>query len=309
MNILVTGGAGFIASQIADAFINEGHQVTIVDDLSSGFIKNVNQKAKFLKANICDKNLSQLFENEKFDVINHHAAQMDVRRSVKNPEFDATTNILGTINLLQNAIKFKVNKFMFASTGGAVYGEQEYFPADEKHPTQPRSPYGISKLSVEKYIHFYHAEYGLKYSILRYANIYGPRQNPFGEAGVVAIFSTKLLKGDQPIINGEGKQTRDYVFVGDVVNANLLALNDSANDIYNVGTEIETDVNQLFHYINSITGAGKEEKHGPAAPGEQMRSVITSNKLFNKFGWRPAIKIEDGLNSTIDFFREELKKK
>ncbi|MBK6912705.1 MAG: NAD-dependent epimerase/dehydratase family protein [Ignavibacteriales bacterium] len=309
MNILVTGGAGFIASQIADAFINEGHQVTIVDDLSSGFIKNVNPKAKFIKANICDKNLSQLFENEKFDVINHHAAQMDVRRSVKNPEFDATTNILGTINLLQNAIKFKVNKFMFASTGGAVYGEQEYFPADEKHPTQPRSPYGISKLSVEKYIHFYHAEYGLKYSILRYANIYGPRQNPFGEAGVVAIFSTKLLKGDQPIINGEGKQTRDYVFVGDVVNANLLALNDSANDIYNVGTEIETDVNQLFHYINSITGAGKEEKHGPAAPGEQMRSVITSNKLFNKFGWRPAIKIEDGLNSTIDFFREELKKK
>ena len=309
MNILVTGGAGFIASQIADAFINEGHQVTIVDDLSSGFIKNVNPKAKFIKANICDKNLSQLFENEKFDVINHHAAQMDVRRSVKNPEFDATTNILGTINLLQNAIKFKVNKFMFASTGGAVYGEQEYFPADEKHPTQPRSPYGISKLSVEKYIHFYHSEYGLKYSILRYANIYGPRQNPFGEAGVVAIFSTKLLKGDQPIINGEGKQTRDYVFVGDVVNANLLALNDSANDIYNVGTEIETDVNQLFHYINSITGAGKEEKHGPAAPGEQMRSVITSNKLFNKFGWRPAIKIEDGLNSTIDFFREELKKK
>ncbi|MBK7381279.1 MAG: NAD-dependent epimerase/dehydratase family protein [Ignavibacteriales bacterium] len=309
MNILVTGGAGFIASQIADAFINEGHQVTIVDDLSSGFIKNVNPKAKFIKANICDKNLSQLFENEKFDVINHHAAQMDVRRSVKNPEFDATTNILGTINLLQNAIKFKVNKFMFASTGGAVYGEQEYFPADEKHPTQPRSPYGISKLAVEKYIHFYHAEYGLKYSILRYANIYGPRQNPFGEAGVVAIFSTKLLKGDQPIINGEGKQTRDYVFVGDVVNANLLALNDSANDIYNVGTEIETDVNQLFHYINSITGAGKEEKHGPAAPGEQMRSVITSNKLFNKFGWRPAIKIEDGLNSTIDFFREELKKK
>lgn len=309
MKILVTGGAGFIASQITDAFINEGHQVTIVDDLSSGFVKNINPKAKFIKANICDKNLSQLFEKEQFDVVNHHAAQMDVRRSVKNPEFDATTNILGTINLLQNAIKFKVNKFMFASTGGAVYGEQEYFPADEKHPTQPRSPYGISKLSVEKYIHFYNAEYGLKYSILRYANIYGPRQNPFGEAGVVAIFSTKLLKGDQPIINGEGKQTRDYVFVGDVVNANLLTLYDSANDIYNVGTEIETDVNQLFHYINSITGAGKEEKHGPAAPGEQMRSVITSNKLFNKFGWRPAIKIEEGLNSTIDFFRGELKKK
>jgi len=308
LKILVTGGAGFIASQIADAFINEGHQVTIVDDLSTGFKKNLNPKAKFFQANICDKNLSQLFEKEQFDVVNHHAAQMDVRRSVKNPEFDATTNILGTINLLQNAIKYKVNKFMFASTGGAVYGEQEYFPADEKHPTQPRSPYGISKLAVEKYIHFYNAEYGLKYSILRYANIYGPRQNPFGEAGVVAIFSTKLLKGDQPIINGNGKQTRDYVFVGDVVKANLLALNDDANDIYNVGTEIETDVNQLFHYINSITGAGKEEKHGPAAQGEQMRSVITSNKLFNKFGWQPETKIENGLQATVEYFRKEMKK-
>lgn len=308
MKILVTGGAGFIASQIADAFINEGHNVTIVDDLSSGFEKNINPKAKFVKANICDKNLSKLFGDEKFDVVNHHAAQMDVRRSVKDPEFDATTNILGTINLLQNCIKYGVKKFMFASTGGAVYGEQEYFPADEKHPTQPRSPYGISKLAVEKYIHFYNAEYRLKYSILRYANIYGMRQNPFGEAGVVAIFSTKLLKGDQPIINGDGKQTRDYVFVGDVVKANLLALNDEANDIYNIGTEIETDVNQLFHYINSITAASKEEKHGPAAPGEQMRSVITSNKLFNKFGWRPKTKIEDGLKATVEHFRKELKK-
>ncbi len=306
MKILVTGGAGFIASQIADAFINEGHNVTIVDDLSSGFEKNINQNAKFVKANICDKNLSKLFEKEKFDVINHHAAQMDVRRSVKDPEFDATTNILGTINLLQNCVKYGVKKFMFASTGGAVYGEQEYFPADEKHPTQPRSPYGISKLAVEKYIHFYNAEYGLKYSILRYANIYGPRQNPFGEAGVVAIFSTRLLKGEQPIINGDGKQTRDYVFVGDVVKVNLLALSDEANDIYNVGTEIETDVNQLFHYINLVTAAGKEEKHGPAAPGEQMRSVITSNKLFNKFGWRPKTKIEDGLKATVEHFRKEL---
>jgi len=309
LKILVTGGAGFIASHISDAFINESHQVTIVDDLSSGFEKNINPKANFVNANICDKNLSQLFEKEKFDVVNHHAAQMDVRRSVKDPEFDATTNILGTINLLQNCIKYGVKKFMFASTGGAVYGEQEYFPADEKHPTQPRSPYGISKLAVEKYIHFYNAEYGLKYTILRYANIYGPRQNPFGEAGVVAIFSTKFLNGDQPIINGDGKQTRDYVFVGDVVKANLLALNDEANDIYNVGTEIETDVNQLFHYINSITGASKEEKHGPAAAGEQMRSVITSNKLFNKFGWHPETKIEEGLTATVEYFRKEQKKK
>jgi UDP-glucose 4-epimerase len=306
LKILVTGGAGFIASQIADAFIEEGHQVVILDDLSTGYEKNINPKAKFVKTNICDKSLDKLFESEKFDVVNHHAAQMDVRRSVKDPEFDATTNILGTINLLQNCVKYKVKKFMFASTGGAVYGEQDNFPADEKHSQQPKSPYGISKLAVEKYLYFYNSEYKLNYTILRYANIYGPRQNPFGEAGVVAIFSTKLLKGEQPIINGHGKQTRDYVFVGDVVNANLLGLNDEASDVYNIGTGIETDVNQLFHYINDITKANKEEKHGPTAAGEQLRSVITSDKLFNKFGWRPSTKLEDGLKATVEYFKNNL---
>ena len=306
MKILVTGGAGFIASQIADAFINDGHEVVILDDLSNGFENNINPKAKFVKANICDKKLSELFESEKFDVVNHHAAQMDVRRSVKDPEFDATTNILGTINLLQNCVKYGVSKFMFASTGGAVYGEQDYFPADERHNTQPKSPYGISKLTVEKYLYFYHSEYNLNYTILRYANIYGPRQNPFGEAGVVAIFSTKLLKGEQPIINGYGKQTRDYVFVGDVVKANLITLKDLTSDIYNVGTGIETDVNQLFHLINEITGAKKEEQHGLTTAGEQLRSVITSDKLFSRFGWRPSTKLEDGLKATVDFFRNNL---
>lgn len=306
MKILVTGGAGFIASQIVDAFINEGHSVIVVDDLSSGFEKNLNQKAKFIKANICDKNISDLFESEKFDIVNHHAAQMDVRRSVADPAFDANTNIIGTINLLQNSVKYGIKKFMFASTGGAVYGEQDYFPADEKHNTQPKSPYGISKLAVEKYLYFYNSEYGMNYTILRYANIYGPRQNPFGEAGVVAIFSTKLLKGEQPIINGHGKQTRDYVYVGDVVKANTLALNDESSDIYNVGTGIETDVNELFVILNKLTGAGMEEKHGPAAAGEQLRSVITSGKLFNKFGWKPSTKFEDGLAQTVEFFRNNL---
>lgn len=306
MKILVTGGAGFIASHITDAFINEGHQVVVLDDLSTGFEKNINPAAKFIKANICDKNLDQLFEAEKFDLVNHHAAQMDVRRSVKDPEFDATTNILGTLNLLQNAKKFGVKKFMFASTGGAVYGEQEYFPADEKHNTQPKSPYGISKLAVEKYLYFYNSAFGLNYSILRYANIYGPRQNAMGEAGVVAIFSTKLLKGEQPIINGSGKQTRDYVFVGDVVKANLLLLNDRDSDIFNVGTTIETNVNQLFNLLSKITGANKDEVHGPAAAGEQMRSVITSEKLFKKFGWKPSTKLEEGLQITVDYFRKNL---
>jgi UDP-glucose 4-epimerase len=306
LKILVTGGAGFIASQVADAFIAAGHQVVILDDLSTGYEKNINPKAKFVKANIGDKNLDKLFEAEKFDVVNHHAAQMDVRRSVKDPEFDAATNILGTINLLQNCVNYGVKKFMFASTGGAVYGEQDYFPADEKHNQQPKSPYGISKLAVEKYLYFYNSEHKLNYTILRYANIYGPRQNPFGEAGVVAIFSTRLLKGEQPIINGHGEQTRDYVFVGDVVKANLLGLKDESTDVYNVGTGIETDVNQLFHYINNITQANKEEKHGPTAAGEQLRSVITSDKLFNKFGWRPTTKLEDGLKATVDYFRNNL---
>ena len=309
MKILVTGGAGFIASQIADAFIAEGHKVFIIDNLSTGFEINVNPKAVFIKADIGDKSLSSLFEKEKFDVVNHHAAQMDVRRSVVDPAFDATTNILGTINLLQNCVRTGVKKFMFASTGGAVYGEQDYFPADEKHPTAPLSPYGISKLAVEKYLFFYHAQYKLNYTILRYANIYGPRQNPFGEAGVVAIFSTKLLKGEQPVINGTGLQTRDYVFVGDVVKAALTTVNDEASDIYNIGTGIETDVNELFHIINNVAGKGMIEKHGPPAAGEQMRSVITSDKIFSKFNWRPTTKLEVGLKHTVNFFKERMESK
>ena len=306
MKILVTGGAGFIASHITDAFIDEKHEVVILDDLSTGFEKNVNPKAKFVKLNICDIELSKLFENEKFDVVNHHAAQMDVRRSVADPAFDASTNILGTINLLQNSVKHGVKKFMFASTGGAVYGEQEYYPADENHPMNPLSPYGISKLSVEKYLYFYYNEYKLKYTILRYANIYGPRQNPFGEAGVVAIFSSRLLKGEQPVINGTGIQTRDYVFVKDVVKANLLTLSDDKNETYNVGTEIETNVNDLFKLLNEIVGKGQVEKHGPAAAGEQMRSVISSEKLYKKYNWKPGITLDKGLKKTVDYFKNNL---
>jgi UDP-glucose 4-epimerase len=309
LKILVTGGAGFIASQIADAFIADGHKVFILDNLSTGFETNINPKAVFIKADIGDKSLSSLFEKEKFDVVNHHAAQMDVRRSVADPAFDATTNILGTINLLQNCVRTGVKKIMFASTGGAVYGEQNYFPADEKHPTAPLSPYGISKLAVEKYLFFYHTQYNLNYTILRYANIYGPRQNPFGEAGVIAIFSTKLLRRDQPVINGSGLQTRDYVFVSDVVKASLTTLNDEASDIYNIGTGIETDVNELFHIINNIAGNGMVEKHGPPAAGEQMRSVITSDKIFNKFNWRPSTKLDVGLKHTVNFFKERMESK
>jgi len=303
MKILVTGGAGFIASHIADAFIKEGHSVTILDNLLTGFEKNINPKANFVKGDICDKDISSLFEKEKFDIVNHHAAQMDVRRSVADPAFDANTNIIGTLNLLQNSVKTGVKKFMFASTGGAVYGEQNYFPADEEHLTSPLSPYGISKLAVEKYLYFYRVQYNLNYTILRYANIYGPRQSPMGEAGVVAIFTSKLLRNEQPVINGSGKQTRDYVFVGDVVKANITTLNDGNSDIYNIGTGKETDVNQLFQLLNNIVGNGMSEKHGPAAPGEQMRSVITSEKIFKKFNWKPSTNLEEGLRKTVEFFR------
>lgn len=302
LNILVTGGAGFIASHIADAFIESEHNVTIIDNLTTGREENINPKAKFFKVDIRD-DLSKIFEEGKFDVVNHHAAQIDVRRSVSDPIYDAGVNILGTLNLLQNSVKYRVKKFMFASTGGAVYGEQDYFPADENHKQQPLSPYGISKLAVEKYLYFYKEVHGLRYTILRYANIYGPRQNPLGEAGVVCIFLDKILAGEQPIINGSGEQTRDYVYVKDVVKANLLTLNEEDSEIYNVGTGIETSVNELFRLINQNFNNSIKEVHGPAKPGEQMRSVITSEKLFKKFGWKPSTKLEDGLKETIDYYK------
>ena len=306
MKILVTGGAGFIASQIADTYIAEGHNVTIIDDLSTGIEENVNPAAKFVKLNIGDPGIVDLFNKEKFDLVNHHAAQMDVRKSVADPIFDANTNIMGTINLLQSCVKSGVKKIIFASTGGAVYGEQDYFPADETHPTAPVSPYGITKLTIEKYLYFYNLEHKLNYTILRYANIYGPRQNPFGEAGVIAIFINKLLRNEQPVINGSGEQTRDYVFVEDVVKANLLAVSDEQSNIYNVGTGIETNVNAIYNILNSTIGKGQEEKHGPAAPGEQIRSVITSDKLYKQFNWKPATSIKEGLDKTVNYFRERI---
>jgi UDP-glucose 4-epimerase len=304
MKILVTGGAGFIGSHVADTFINAGHDVSVIDNLSTGNEKNLNQKAKFFKADICDRSISKIFEKEKFDIVNHHAAQMDVRYSVKDPAFDANTNILGTINLLQNSVQNGVKRFMFASTGGAVYGEQEYFPADEKHSTHPLSPYGISKLSVEHYLYFYKIQFNLNYTILRYANIYGPRQNPKGEAGVIAIFASKFLKGEQPVINGDGNQTRDYVFVGDVAKANLLTHKINKSETYNIGTGKETTVVQLFTMLKEITGKNVPEKHAPAAPGEQLRSVITSDKIYNDLKWRPSIALSEGLKQTVDFFKK-----
>lgn len=303
MKLLVTGGAGFIGSHLTDALIENGHEVIIVDNLLMGKLENVHPKAKFVLMDIRAKEIEKLFSLEKFDAIFHLAAQMDVRKSVENPVFDAEVNILGTLNLLQNAVQFNVKKIIFASTGGAVYGEQHEFPCPENHPTQPVSPYGITKLTVEKYLYFYSVEYNLRYVILRLANVYGPRQNPHGEAGVVAIFTRKLLSSGQPIINGDGKQTRDYVYVGDVVEANLRALDYPENDTFNIGTGIETDVNRIFHLLNQLTGRNVQEQHGPPKPGEQKRSVIDYKKAKKLLGWEPKVHLEEGLKRTVDFFK------
>lgn len=305
MKILVTGGAGFIGSNVVDAFIEQGHEVVIIDNMITGQQENINPKATFYKMDIRDEKVFEVFEKEQFDVVDHHAAQMDVRKSVDDPIYDAQNNILGTINLMQAAVKFNVKKFILISTGGAVYGEQDYFPADEEHPTRPLSPYGITKLTGEKYLYFYSQTYRLNYVILRYANIYGPRQSPHGEAGVVAIFTTKLLAGQQPIINGDGKQTRDYVFVGDVVNANLKALNYHNNDYFNIGTGIETDVNDIFRHLNALTQRNVEEKHGEAKPGEQLRSVLNNTKAKELLGWEPRVALKDGLKQTVEFFNRK----
>ncbi len=255
----MTGGAGFIGSNIVDAYLAAGHEVFVLDDLSSGSLDNLSQKAKFFQMDIRDPKVEKIFVENKFDVMNHLAAQMDVRKSVADPVFDSTVNVTGTLNLLENCRKHGVKKVIFSSTGGAIYGEQDYFPADENHPTRPLSPYGIAKLAVEKYLFFYNAVHTMGYVVLRYANVYGPRQNPHGEAGVVAIFSSKLLNGEEPVINGDGRQTRDYTFVGDVVSAHVLALDYPKSDICNIGTGRETDVNALYTKLRNAVGSSAPE--------------------------------------------------
>lgn len=304
MNILITGGAGFIASHIADANIWCGNKVIILDNLSSGGKENINPHAKFYKKDIYKDNLEKIFRENKIDIINHHAAQIDLRKSQTDPVFDARINIEGSLNLLRLAVKYKVKKIVFASSGGAVYGEQEYFPADEKHKTEPLSPYGISKLTVEKYLEFFRSYYGIGYVCLRYSNVYGPRQSMKGEAGVVAVFNKKILAGQNPVINGEGKQTRDYVFVGDVVRANLLAQSYGGSGKFNICTEKETSVTKLFRLINKNLNNRAKKIHGPGIHGEQVRSVL-SNKLAGKtLLWKPVIGIEEGIEKTGEWFRE-----
>ncbi|HSV04973.1 MAG TPA: NAD-dependent epimerase/dehydratase family protein [Candidatus Binatus sp.] len=304
MKIVVTGGAGFIGSHVVDAYVAAGHDVIVVDDLSTGHRENLNPRARFHALDIQDPRTAQLLRDERPDVLNHHAAQMDVRRSVADPLFDARVNVLGTIHLLEAARQAGVRRVVFVSSGGAVYGEQETFPASEDHATNPLSPYGVSKRTGELYAFFYQAEYRLPFIALRYANVYGPRQDPHGEAGVVAIFTGKMLRGEPVTVNGDGRQTRDYVFVGDVARANLLAIEREVSGPVNIGTGVETDVNALARLLLEATGSRSEVGHGPAKSGEQRRSVVDARRANERLGWRPEVALRDGLRQTVAFFRE-----
>jgi UDP-glucose 4-epimerase len=302
MRIVVTGGAGFIASHIVDAYVGLGHEVHIVDDFSTGQKANVNARATLHTLDIADAQAAKLIERIKPDALSHHAAQMDVRHSVADPTFDARVNIIGFINLLEGCKNSGVKKVLFASSGGAVYGEQDVFPAPESHPTQPASPYGVSKRTGELYLSYYHQAYGLPYIALRYANVYGPRQSPHGEAGVVAIFAALLRGGKTPLINGDGKQTRDYVYVGDVVAANVAALESDYIGAINIGTGVETDVVAIFQNLCQAMGAQVTARHGPPKPGEQRRSCLDNRHAAAVLGWQPKVALAEGLRRTAEYF-------
>ena len=306
--VLVTGGAGFIGSHVADALVAEGCEVHVLDDLSGGVRENVPAAATFHEMDVRSGDVAGLFERERFAALCHLAAQMDVRRSVADPAFDASVNVLGLLNLMEAGRRSGLERVAFSSTGGAIYGEPDPDvngggPQPETHPTRPLSPYGITKLVSEHYLRFYERTYGVTYAALRFGNVYGPRQNPHGEAGVVAIFAQRLLRGEPTRVNGEGRQTRDYVYVGDVVRAFVAALGSRASGVFNVGTGVETDVNALFDHINRHTGAGVERVHGPAAPGEQMRSVLDTALIRETLGWSPEVDVATGLERTVDWFK------
>lgn len=303
--VCVTGGAGFIGSHVAEALLVEGRRVLIIDNLSGGRRENVPAGAELHVLDVRSKEAADLVRDGGVEILVHHAAQMDVRRSVEDPVFDADVNVLGSLNLAEAARRGGVRQILFASTGGAIYGEQDSFPADEKHPARPVSPYGISKLSFEHYLFFYHVAYGLNATCLRYANVYGERQNPHGEAGVVAIFLNRLLVGEAPTINGEGLQTRDYVHVSDVVRANLAAAGLPGFHIYNVGTGVETSVVDLYQELARAVGSDLQAKHGPAKPGEQQRSSVDAGLIRRELGLPEPLPLREGLARTAAWFREK----
>lgn len=311
--VLVTGGAGFIGSHIADRYLVEGFAVTVLDNLSSGRIENIPERAEFVQADVGSDDARRLLETGGFTVLNHHAAQMDVRVSVTDPVFDAQTNIMGLLNLLEGARAGGVDRVIFASSGGVVYGESDDLPHGETAPKLPVSPYGVSKLTSEYYLAAYALIHGVRSVSLRYANVYGPRQNPHGEAGVVAIFGSRLKRGESLTVYGDGEQTRDYVFVGDVVNANMKATRwdpsgvTSLDDLaFNVGTATETSVNGLAHAMIEAAGADVEVRHAAARPGELQRSAVAIDKAAREWGWRPQHTLADGLARTYEWIVEEL---
>ncbi len=305
LKILVTGGAGFIGSHVVDALLEAGHEVVIVDDLSTGRASNINPRARFYRMDIRDPYLSEVFEQERFDIVNHHAAQMDVRKSVADPLFDADVNIRGSLNLLECARKSGVRKIVYISTGGAVYGEPEYLPCDEAHPVNPICPYGASKHTVEHYLYMYRVLYGLAYAVLRYPNVYGPRQDPNGEAGVVAIFIGQMLAGKQPTIFGSGEQERDFVYVGDCARANLLAMEDHVQGIFNIGSGRGTTINQIYALLSEITGYRRPPVYGPPRAGETFRIFLDATKARREMGWEPQVSLEEGLRQTVAYFRTQ----
>lgn len=306
MKILITGGAGFIGSNIADECIRKKYEVVIVDNLITGKKKNINQKSKFYDVDITDyKELEKIFKKEKPQVVNHHAAQIDVRKSVANPQYDARINIIGSLNLLELCVKYKVEKFIFASSGGTIYGECKGKPAPKENSSySPESPYGCAKLSVEYYMNYYNKVYGLKTISLRYANVYGPRQDPYGEAGVVAIFINRMLNNEDVFIYGNGEQMRDFVFVSDVVEANIKCISKNLHfGVYNVGTQKATSVNKLFSIISKILKYKKPVIYQPQRKGELLKSYLCIEKIKKELGWYPKFSLQEGIEKTINYFK------
>lgn len=306
MKVLVTGGAGFIGSHVVDRLVAEGHQVAVVDDLSSGKRANLNPAASFYHMDIQDPALADVFEKEKPEIVDHHAAQMDVRRAVADPAFDARVNVLGLLNVLENCVRHRVRKVIFISSGGAVYGEPERLPADETHPIRPITPYGITKYTGEKYLYYYRAVHKLDYTVLRYANVYGPRQDPHGEAGVVSIFIGLLARGETPSVYRypDGEMLRDYVFVRDVVEANVAAMARGGGQEFNVGTGRGTSVSELLAAVQRVMGTDLEPHYGEARPGEIRQTYLSIERAERVLGWRPRVSLEQGLCETAEWFRE-----
>lgn len=307
MRILVTGGAGFIASHLVDALVKEGHEVVVVDDLSMGRREQVHPSARFYQVDIRQREaMEAIFRAERPELVNHHAAQGNLRRSMTEPSFDASVNIVGSLILIELALAYKVRKFIYISSGGAVYGEPQRLPVDEQHPIRPLSAYGLSKCTVERYLEILRDWFGLDYTTLRYANVYGPRQDPSGEAGVVAIFSRQMLAGQRPTIFGDGTKTRDYVHVDDVVRANLLAMvgERAAGRIYNLGLGREVSDRQIFELVRSAVGATLEPSLETKRPGEIDRICLDASRAKAELGWEPTIPLEEGIARTVAFYRE-----